>query len=128
MAQEMNNKRPKHLALHLIRLPLPGLVSILHRLSGLALFLALPFLLLILQYSLRSIETYTRLMDVLASPLAKLALLGLTWAFLLHFCAGLRYLAIDTHYVRSLAQARSSSRIVLLASVLLTIVIGVELW
>jgi succinate dehydrogenase / fumarate reductase cytochrome b subunit len=124
----MLKKRPKHLALHLIKLPLPGLISILHRASGLALFLALPLLLLALQYSLRSIETYTRLMDVLDHPVVRLMLLGLLWAFLHHFCAGLRYLAIDLHYVRNLKQARDSSRIVLLVSLLLTVLIGAALW
>ena len=76
----MNKKRPKHLALHLIKLPLPGIVSILHRISGLLLFLALPLLLLVFQYSLRSIETYTELVTILALPLFKLLLLGLLWA------------------------------------------------
>lgn len=124
----MLKKRPKHLALHLIRLPLPGLISILHRVSGLALFFALPLLLLTLQYSLRSIVTYTQLQEVLAHPFAKLILLGLLWAFLHHFCAGLRYLAIDLHYVSTLKQARGSSKIVLLVSLLLTILIGAKLW
>jgi succinate dehydrogenase / fumarate reductase cytochrome b subunit len=124
----MNKQRPKHLALYLIQLPLPGFVSILHRVSGLLLFLALPLLLLMLQYSLRSIVTYTQLMDVLAHPLAKLAMLGLLWAFLHHFCAGLRYLAIDLHHVRDLAQARNSSKVVLAVSLLLTVLMGVRLW
>lgn len=124
----MNKKRPKHLALHLIRLPLPGIVSILHRASGAALFLALPLLLWMLQYSLRSIETYTGLMELLAHPLAKLLLLGLLWAFLHHFCAGLRYLAIDLHWVRNLAQARNSSWAVLAVSLALTVIVGVRLW
>lgn len=124
----MNKRRPKHLALHLIQLPLPGFVSILHRVSGLVLFLALPALLLMLQYSLRSISTYTVLMEGLSQPLAKLVLLGVLWAFLHHFCAGLRYLAIDLHYLHSLKQARDSSRIVLLVSLALTILIGVKLW
>lgn len=124
----MNKPRPKHLALHQIRLPLPGIVSILHRVSGLLLFIALPLLLLMLQYSLRSIETYTQLMDVLANPLLKLMLLGLLWAFMHHFCAGLRYLAIDLHLVRDLAQARNSSKVVMLVSLAVTIFVGVKLW
>lgn len=124
----MNKRRPKHLALHLIKLPLPGFVSILHRVSGLALFLALPVLLLMLQYSLRSIVTYTELMDMLAHPLAKLVLLGLLWSFMHHFCAGLRYMAIDLHYVRSLKQARDSSKVVMAVSLILTVLIGVQLW
>jgi succinate dehydrogenase / fumarate reductase, cytochrome b subunit len=124
----MLKKRPKHLALHLIKLPLPGLISILHRISGLALFAALPLLLLMLQYSLRSIETFTQLMDVLDHPVAKLALLGLLGAFLYHFCAGLRFLAIDLHYVHNLKQARDSSKIVLLVSLITTVLLGAKLW
>ena len=124
----MNKKRPKHLALHQIKLPLPGIVSILHRISGLLLFFALPLLLLMLQYSLRSIETYTWLLDVLAHPLLKLMLLVLLWAFLHHFCAGLRYLAIDLDYGVKLAQARASSKAVLAVSMILTVWMGVKLW
>lgn len=124
----MNNNRPKHLALHQIKLPLPGIVSILHRISGLLLFFALPFLLMMLQYSLRSIETYTQLMGTLVHPLLKLILLGLLWAFLHHFCAGLRLLAIDLDYGVRLAQARNSSKVVLAVSMLLTVWIGIKLW
>jgi succinate dehydrogenase cytochrome b subunit len=124
----MNKKRPKHLALHQIKLPLPGIVSILHRFSGLLLFMALPLLLLMLQYSLSSIETYTQLMDVLSSPLLKLLLLCLLWAFMHHFCAGLRYLAIDLHLVRDLSQARNSSKAVMVVSLALTSIVGVKLW
>ena len=124
----MNKKRPKHLALHLIKLPLPGIVSILHRVSGLLLFLALPLLLLMLQYSLRSTETYTQLTGVLSYPLIKLMLIGLMWAFLHHFCAGLRYMAVDLHLVRDLAQARSSSKVVMVVSLALTVYLGVKLW
>ncbi len=123
----MNKKRPKHLALHLIKLPLAGYVSILHRISGALLFLALPVMLLALQYSLRSIETYTQLVDVLQHPLSKLVWLGLLWAFLHHFCAGIRYLAIDLHLASSLAKARASSRWVLGVSLALTVLIGVKL-
>ena len=124
----MNKKRPKHLALHQIKLPLPGIVSILHRITGMLLFFALPLLLLMLQYSLRSIETYTQLLGVLAHPMLKLILLGFLWAFLHHFCAGLRYLAIDLHYVRNLEQARNSSKIVLAVSLSLTVLLGAKLW
>ena len=121
-------KRPKHLALHQIKLPLPGLVSILHRISGLLLFAALPVLLLMLQYSLNSIETFTQLQQALSHPSAKLAMLGLLWAFLHHFFAGLRFLAIDMHLIDNLKQARDSSKAVLVTSLLLTVLLGAKLW
>ena len=124
----MNKNRPKHLALRQISWPLPSLVSILHRVSGLLLFLALPLLLTMLQYSLRSIETYTQLAGVLQHPVSKLLLLGLLWAFLHHLCAGIRYLAIDLDCGVGLAQARASSRWVLLSGLGLTVLMGVWLW
>lgn len=123
----MNKKRPKHLAVHLIKLPLPGIVSILHRVSGAGLFLSLPLLLWALQASMRSIETYTTLIEILQHPLIKLFWLGLLWAFLHHFCAGIRYLAIDLHLASTLARARSSSKWVMAVSLLLTILLGVKL-
>lgn len=124
----MNKIRPKHLAIHKIKLPLSGIVSILHRISGSMLFVALPLLLFILDQSLRSIETYTNLTEVLAHPIFKLALFGLMWAFLHHFCAGLRYLAIDLHLLSHISAARTSSKWVMLISLSLTIVLGVKLW
>lgn len=104
------------------------MISILHRVSGLLLFLALPLLLWTLQYSLRSIETFTFLSWMFNHSASKLFFLVMMWAFLHHFCAGLRYLAIDLHWVRDLAQARNSSKVVLLVSVSLTVYFGVKLW
>jgi len=124
----MNNKRPKHLALHLIRFPLPAIVSILHRVSGVLLFLCLPLLLWSLQYSLRSIETFTLLNWMFQHPASKLFLLLMLWAFLHHFCAGIRYLAIDLDCGVKLAQARASSKWVLALSLTLTALIGARLW
>lgn len=120
--------RPKHLNLFLIKLPLPGFVSILHRVSGALLFLALPLLLWLLQQSLRSIETFTRASEWLQYGQVKLALLGLLWGFLHHLCAGIRYLLIDAHQISGLAQARASSWLVLIASLSLTLIFGVMLW
>ena len=124
----MNKNRPKHLALHRIKLPLPGFVSILHRISGILLFVFLPVLLWMFQASLRSIATYTQLIEILHHPLSKIVLLGLLWAFFHHFWAGIRYMALDLHIGSSLAQARSSSRLVLGISLLLTIFAGGWLW
>ncbi len=124
----MNKNRPKHLALHHIKFPLPAIVSGLHRISGLLLFLSLPFLLCALQYSLRSIETFTSLAGVLQHPVSKLFLIVILWAFLHHLCAGIRYLAIDLNFGVKLAQARASSMWVVVLSLTLTVLIGARLW
>lgn len=124
----MAGKRPKFLELTRIRLPLPGVVSILHRISGAALFLFLPLLLWLLQASLTAPESYERYRAAIAHPLAKLVLIGLLWAFLHHLFAGIRFLLLDVHVGTELAAARGSSRVVLGAGVLLAVALGVWLW
>ncbi len=124
----MNKNRPKHLALFQISLPLPGWISIMHRISGALLFLALPLLLWLLQASLYSAESYATVTGWLALPLVKLALLGLMWVLLLHLCAGVRFLIIDLDIGVALAPARASSRAVLVVSVLATAFLGARLW
>lgn len=124
----MAGKRPKYLNLVEIKLPLPGVVSILHRVSGALLFLAIPTLLACLQASLASPESFDAVRRTLSHPLAKLALIGLLWGLLHHFFAGLRYLAMDLHYCLDLPRARRSSKAVLAASLGLTVLVGAWLW
>jgi succinate dehydrogenase / fumarate reductase cytochrome b subunit len=122
-------RRPVYLNLLRIRLPLPGIVSILHRISGAGLFLVgIPLLLLVLQWSLGSAESLAQLRSVLAQPAVKLVLIGLVWAYLHHFCAGIRFLLLDMHRGIELAPARRSSVVVLIVSLALTLAIGVRLW
>ena len=124
----MTKPRPKHLNLFQIRLPLPGIVSIMHRIFGAVLFLTIPLGLYIMQLSLESPQSFDALKSVLAHPLAKLFVMGLVWAYLHHFCAGLRYLALDLDYGTDLAPARASAKAVVAVSLGLTLVIGVWLW
>jgi len=122
-------KRPKHLDLTKIHLPLPGLVSILHRVSGAALFLiGIPFLLWVLHCSLANQQGFDGWRDTFNHPLVKLIVIGFLWAYLHHFFAGLRFLALDLHIGISLPAARASSRWVLIVSLALTLMFGVWLW
>ncbi len=121
--------RPVYLNLLAIRQPVPAIISILHRLSGALLFLiGIPLLIWAVQQSLASPEAYAVLRASFAHPLAKLILLGLVWAYLHHFCAGIRYLLLDLHIGTELAPARQSSFAVLIVSLALTAIIGARLW
>jgi succinate dehydrogenase / fumarate reductase, cytochrome b subunit len=121
--------RPVYLNLVRIRLPLPGIVSFLHRVSGAVLFLlGIPLLLLAVQCSLATPEQFATLKSALAHPLGKLVALGLAWAYLHHFCAGIRFLLLDLHVGDDLAPARRSSAVVLAVSLALTLAIGARLW
>ena len=125
----MTRPRPVYLNLVRIRLPLPGIVSILHRLSGAALYLiGLPLLLYGVQCSLASPEAFDNFRAALANPLAKIVLIGLIWAYLHHFFAGIRFLLLDVHQGIELRPARVSSVIVLVVSLALTLIVGVLLW
>ena len=124
----LKKQRPKHLALNQIRLPLPGIVSILHRVSGAGLFLMLPVLLSLFGNSVGSPESYAAYKAFIGNIFVKLLLLGLLWAYLHHFCAGIRFLLLDMHVGIEKEAARSSSRIVLIVSLILTVTIGAKLW
>src|SRR4249919_1955305 len=116
----LKKKRPLWYNLSLLNLPLPGLVSILHRVSGAALFFLLLWLLYLLDASLASAERFEALRLTLSEPLVKLVLLGLLWAFLHHLLAGIRYLFLDIHKGIDLAAARATSAAVLVVGVVLT--------
>lgn len=124
----MSQKRPKHLDLTKIKLPLPALVSILHRASGAVLFLFIWLFLYGLERSLASPQDFAALKSMFAHPLVKLLLLGFLWAYLHHLCAGIRHLAMDLDYGTELAAARASSWAVLAVSIALTLAAGVMLW
>ena len=124
----MSKARPKYLDLFRIRMPIPAFVSILHRVSGAILFLLIPCLLYLWQTSLQSPETFASLAAFMKHPLMKLVMIGLLWAYLHHFCAGIRHLALDLHYGTTLETARATSWVVIGVSVFLTIVFGALLW
>ena len=55
-------------------------------------------------------------------------MIGMLWSFLHHFLAGLRFLLLDVHVATDLAATRTMSRVVLIASLMLTAILGVRLW
>jgi succinate dehydrogenase / fumarate reductase cytochrome b subunit len=111
-----------------IRMPLPAFVSILHRVSGAVLFIMLPLLLCLLSSSLESSQSFNLFKGWISNPLVKIALIGVLWAYLHHFCAGIRHLAMDLHVGLELETARAISYAVLGVSLALTAVIGAMLW
>jgi succinate dehydrogenase / fumarate reductase cytochrome b subunit len=124
--------RPKYLNLQAlifeIRLPLPGWISILHRISGALLFVALVWLLWMLDRSLSSEAAFGKIRHYAGLWPVKLSLLVLVWAYCHHFCAGIRTLFLDLDKGGDLATARFTSWIVLAVSLALTAFLGWKLW
>jgi succinate dehydrogenase / fumarate reductase cytochrome b subunit len=122
-------RRPVYLNLPAIRLPVPAVASILHRISGaLLFFVGVPALLWGIQASLASPEAYASFRVFMAHPLAKLVALALVWAYLHHLLAGFRHLLQDVHVGLDLKPARQSAIAVIVAALLLTLVAGIRLW
>lgn len=91
----MTDKRPVYLNLFKIRLPVTGIVSFAHRVSGFLLFLAIPFSIYLLDLSVASSEGFEQGMQLLQHPVLQLVWLILVLALVHHFLAGIRYLLLD---------------------------------
>jgi succinate dehydrogenase / fumarate reductase cytochrome b subunit len=110
------------------KMPPSAIVSILHRVSGFGMFLLLPFLLYLLQESLRSEISYGHFAGMVDNIFTKIILLGLSWAYLHHFTAGIRHLFMDNHLALDKDAAQKTARWVLVISLALTVVVGLKLF
>lgn len=118
------------------RLPIAGIVSILHRISGFIMFILMPFIIWMFDTSLSSEISFARFKSAfnvgllgLPGPLWKLVALAVIWAYLHHFIAGLRHLWMDTHHdAVSKEFGKSSATFTLAASVGLALVLGLKLF
>lgn len=124
----MNNQRPKNLNLLTIRFPLPAIVSILHRISGVVLFLLIPVFLWALAASLASQESFQTLQDGLRTTCAKLLVLLFLAPFLYHFVAGIRHLLMDINVGVELKSGKISAAITMIIALILVVLAGVYIW
>ncbi|MBK4734430.1 succinate dehydrogenase, cytochrome b556 subunit [Noviherbaspirillum pedocola] len=133
MSEAAKKSRPQFSNIHVTqimkyRMPLAAWVSILHRISGVLMFLLLPFVLYLLEQSLTSESTFATLHGIVAHPITKLIILALSWAYLHHFLAGIRHLFMDVHMFLSKDGSRHSAFSVLAVSLVLTLVVALKLF
>lgn len=116
------------------RLPPAGIVSILHRISGVLMFLLMPFIIWMFDKSVSSEVSYGDFTAAFAGAgplpgwLLKLVVLALIWAYLHHFIAGLRHLWMDVSHSVSKEQGKSSAVVTLVLSIALTLLLGAKLF
>ena len=117
------------------RLPLAGLVSILHRGSGILMFVLMPFIIWMFDTSLTSEITYSQFTAVFNGGAGfvpgwffKIVALALIWAYLHHFIAGVRHLWMDATHAVTLQFGRRSAAFTMVVSLLLTLVLGIKLF
>lgn len=124
----MKDNRPVNLNLFTIKFPVPAIVSILHRLSGLLLVLAIPLLVWMLQQSLASTATFTQLQQCLTTPFGKITVWILLSALIYHLFAGTRHLLLDMGIGESLQGGRCIAWTTISLSVIAIILLGYWLW
>ncbi|MFE8069655.1 succinate dehydrogenase, cytochrome b556 subunit [Marinobacteraceae bacterium S3BR75-40.1] len=124
----MDTKRPVNLDLGKFHFPLPAITSILHRISGVLLFVAVGFLLYGLQLSLSGEEGFNEMMALMDSFLAKLIVWGILSALAYHFVAGIRHLLMDIDIGETLEGGRLGAKLTIVFSVILIVLAGVWVW
>ena len=117
-------QRPKYLNLIQIRLPIPGMVSIAHRISGVLMFLAIPFVTYALHTAVRDETGFLEIGAIMDNIVIKLMLLILTWSLLHHLLAGIRYLLIDMDIGVDKPSARTSAAMVMAVAVIAALITG----
>lgn len=108
----MNKKRPLNINPLTIKLPIPALVSICHRVSGIVVFLFIPLLLCLLGHSLESEVSFKEMLIWMQSPIWKFVIWVLGVGLYFHIVAGLRHLLMDLHIGESLRAGRFSAILV----------------
>lgn len=124
----MNSKRPVNLDLSKFHFPLPAITSILHRVSGIIIFIGVAFLLYGLDVSLSGEEGFDRVNGLLDSFLAKLIIWGILSALLYHLVAGIKHLIMDMGIGETLEGGRLAAKSTVVVSVILIILAGVWIW
>lgn len=125
--------RPIHRNIHITqilgyRLPLAGIISILHRISGALLFLLLPFVLYLFDKSLTSELSFDDFKSVASGWFARLVILALVWAYLQHFCAGIRHLFMDMHIGLEKESGKQTAAVAIAVSLIVWIAFALKLF
>jgi succinate dehydrogenase / fumarate reductase cytochrome b subunit len=116
--------RPVYLNLFKIRLPIPGVVSFLHRVSGVLLVLFIPMSILVLERSLAGEAGFADVASWLGHPLGMLMALVFLWALIHHLFAGLRFLLLDLDVGMEPAAARTTAWTVLVAAIAVAVLLA----
>lgn len=119
-----NDKRPVNLDLTSIRFPVMAITSILHRISGIGLFVLMPYMLYLLGNSLKNAGTYQDIVQHVHTPLARIAILLFAMGMVYHLVAGIRHMIMDLGFGESLEAGQRSAYIILAISAVCALLVG----
>jgi succinate dehydrogenase / fumarate reductase cytochrome b subunit len=124
----VKKQRPVNLQLNTISFPPAAITSILHRVTGVAMFFALLFVIWAWAVSVSSAEGFAMVQEQMAGPIGKFITIGTISALAYHVIGGLRHLVMDMGYWEELESGDNSAKATILLWFILTVVVGVVLW
>jgi len=125
----VNKKRPVNLDISTISMPVTAIVSILHRVTGIILFVGLAFLFYAFDLSLESQEGFDQVVNALQTNfLVKFVIWGVVSALMYHFVAGVKHLFMDMGYFEELESGRSAAIANIVIAAVLIVLAGVWIW
>lgn len=128
VVKTVKSQRPVNLDLTTIQITIPMIASITHRISGLAIFFGMAFLIWGLGMSLESEESFNALKECLGGVVPKLILWAILAGFIYHFIAGVRHMMMDLGYFETLKGSKVLATIVLVLAAVLIALAGVWIW
>ena len=124
----MSKQRPVNLDLFSIKQPLPAIASIIHRVTGLILFVGIAILIYLLDQSLRSEQSFASLQETLNGGFVKLVIWGVLSALIYHFVAGIKHLLMDFGIGETIEGAELGAKITIGISAVLILYTGISIW
>lgn len=121
------NKRPVNLDLRTIRMPFTATLSILHRISGIVIFLGMPMLLWLFSMSLSSAENFAEMMSLLDNMIYRLMFFGILMALGYHIIAGIKHLFMDKGIGETEKSSKVASILVVTLSLILFVLLGAQI-
>lgn len=128
MKDTVNHQRPINLDLATLKFPSTAIASILHRISGVLIFLGLPFLLYMLGLSLQSASSFASLQQLLAMPHFKFVLWVINSALAYHIFAGIRHVILDCGIGEEIHMARRTACVLMGLAGVMVLFLGIWLW
>ncbi|HET8904869.1 MAG TPA: succinate dehydrogenase, cytochrome b556 subunit [Saccharospirillum sp.] len=124
----MKDHRPKNLDLATIHMPIAAIASILHRITGVMLFVAVGFLVWALSLSLESRQGFDQTVAIMTHPLAKLITWGILSLVIYHLFAGIKHLIMDAGFAETKEGGPLAAKITLVLTVVVIVLMGIWVW
>jgi succinate dehydrogenase / fumarate reductase cytochrome b subunit len=124
----VKDKRPRNLDFTTLRLPLPAITSILHRISGVFIFAGIAVLLWLFDESLASAEGFAQVEQWLDMATVKLIVWSIVAGLIYHLLAGIKHLLMDMGIGETLEGGLMGAKLVIVFSIIGILMAGVWLW